>query len=214
MSQTNRALIVDTKHKDRLVLSKIVELAFPDMAVDVVENYQQAQSMISQSKYYLALIEIDSGDQSGLALIAHIRLNAHPIHVIATSPHYEETLLARVLRSGAEGYLLKHEDSDDLVFRLRGLSKGCPPLSPQITRQLIRSHSLASAQGHDDNAPLTAKEREVLSMIAGGFKVREAADRLGISQNTISTHVKRLYTKLNISTRAEAAIVAMRFGLL
>jgi DNA-binding NarL/FixJ family response regulator len=93
------------------------------------------------------------------------------------------------------------------------MASGYPPLSPQLARYLVRAY-VRSPDGASPSVELTVKEREVLKALATGNRVSEAAEQLGVTKNTIQTHVRRVYSKLNISSRAEATAVATRIGLI
>lgn len=105
--------------------------------------------------------------------------------------------------------MLKDRSRDALVEMLRGIVDGKPPLSPSIARRLLGHFHDPDAVGCD----LTPREREVLTLLAKGLTVSHVGDLLGITSNTASGYVKNVYRKLNVSTRAEATLEAVRRGL-
>ena len=211
MHQFNQALIVDLNREGRERLRYIVERAFPGIATHTAGDPISARSMLQRHDYQLVLVATDSACEEACKLIARAHAPRRA-HVVALAEDCNELRLAAVLRAGAEGYLVKGEDTEDLVLRLRGLARGSPPLSPLAARQLVKT-CVRSAPMPAASPELTTKEREVLAVLARGVKLRQAADDLGVSYNTVATHVKRLYSKLNVSTRAEATLAATRIGL-
>lgn len=107
---------------------------------------------------------------------------------------------------------MKDQTRDQFIARLRNITGGEPPLSPSISRRLL-AHFERQAQPAADTV-LTKREKEVLQLISKGFTLPKVADMLAISRNTAAGYVKSIYRKLNISTRAEAAMEASRIGLI
>ena len=115
--------------------------------------------------------------------------------------------------AGAQGYLLKSDPRELILHNLRQLPDGAPPLSPSIARRVM-DHFRTTGPNIDDTATLTPREAEVLSLVARGLRVADVATALELAPSTVSSHVKAIYRKLNISSRAEAAYLAARLGLL
>jgi len=116
------------------------------------------------------------------------------------------------LQAGARGYLLKDQTREHFIMRLRNIADGEPPLSPSISRRLLEHFEQQAAPAPDTT--LTNREKEVLQLISKGFTLPKVASMLDISRNTAAGYVKSIYRKLNISTRAEAAMEASRIGLI
>ncbi|AXQ31354.1 DNA-binding response regulator [Solimonas sp. K1W22B-7] len=212
MHQFSQALIVDLRREDRERLRRIVEKAFPGIAVHSAGDPVSARSLLQRHAYQLVLVEAGNTMDEACELIALAHDGRMPAHVVAIAEDCNEQRLAAALRAGAEGYLVKGEESEELVLRLRGLARGNPPLSPLAARQLLKT-CMRTVPMPTAASELTCKELEVLTVLARGVKLRQAADDLGVSYNTVATHVKRLYSKLNVSTRAEATLAATRIGL-
>jgi DNA-binding NarL/FixJ family response regulator len=130
---------------------------------------------------------------------------------IVTTVYADDDHLFSALRAGAQGYLLKDQSRERLTEQLRGILHGEPPLSPSIARRLMRTFT-APAQ-HREDSGLTAREIEVLTLIANGHTLKDVGKALGISRFTVGDHVKMIYRKLNVASRAEAALQAARLGI-
>ena len=129
----------------------------------------------------------------------------------------------RALRAGAAGYVLKDQSQHELGDLLEQMLDGRPPLSPGIARRML--HHFSAMPVAETPAPvdrpspaepedsLTGREQDVLRIVAKGLSIREAAAMLAISPHTVHTHVRTVYRKLAVGTRAEAALAASRLGL-
>jgi DNA-binding NarL/FixJ family response regulator len=131
--------------------------------------------------------------------------------VVATVMGDDASIMA-ALSAGAHGYLLKDSPSDLFVSQLVQLKHGFPALSPSIARRIM-AHFASANFAPEPNYDLTAREREVLSLVGRGLRNQEVATTLGLTTNTISGYIKSIYQKLGISTRAQAALKANRMGL-
>lgn len=214
MSQFNRALVVESFAPCRLKLKGLLERAFPSIAVDTAGSDIHGGELLSRTHYYLALISVDLCNEGGFRLISQAHASAPPVHVVAISASCADGRFSKALSAGAEGYLLTDEDADDLLPRLRGVSRGHPPLSPQAARHLMRTYRCSPALTTTPVSDLSLKERQVLSVVAQGLRVKKIAERLNVSESTVQTHIKHIYSKLDISSRAEATIAASRIGLI
>ena len=136
---------------------------------------------------------------------------------VVVTIHDDDDHLFPALQAGAFGYLLKEQARELIAEQLNRMSQGEPPLSPSIARRVI-THFAAQAQrqARPQNMPhvsLTDRENEVLLRVAKGFTLPEIGVQLNLSRHTIADYVKQIYRKLNVSSRAEAALEAQRLGL-
>ena len=115
--------------------------------------------------------------------------------------------------AGAQGYLLKEQPREQFVAGLQGILRGEPPLSPAIARRMITHFNSTGLAASGGDVALTARETEVLRLVAKGLTRGEIADQLALSRHTVVDYIKSLYRKLNVSSSAEAAVEATRRGL-
>lgn len=211
------ALIVEDIPEINQWLTEMVRQVFPAMTVHQAFDLRQAREILpSQSAYQLALIDLGLPDGSGLDLIHEIS-TSHPETVqIVTTIYDDDAHLFTALKAGAQGYLLKDHTPEIFQQHLRQLEYGVPALSPSIARKMLayfQSHSTTTKKAQPTVA-LTLRETEVLGCIGRGMRISQAAQMLHISEHTVSGYVKDIYRKLNISSRAEAALEADRRGLI
>jgi DNA-binding NarL/FixJ family response regulator len=132
------------------------------------------------------------------------------VAVVAMTSYSEADRIRSALEAGASGYLLKDAEADDVVDGIRKAHRREMPLGPAVSRQLARAFS---ASGRPALDTLTAREHEVLLLLAAGLSNREIAGRLLISERTARTHVSSILDKLGLRSRTQAALYAIQQGL-
>lgn len=206
------ALVLEDVPEAQEWLTRALHSSFPEIAVESVSSVQEARTRLaSPPAPDLALIDLGLPDGSGIDVIAQIKRDVPATLCIVVSIFDDDAHLFPALRAGAQGYLLKDQPVKQLAELLRGITQGRPPLSPAIARKLLNFFHAAPAEIPD---PLTRRETEVLSLIGKGITQAEVARMLGISPHTVCGHVKEIYRKLNVSSRAEAALTAQKLGLI
>ncbi len=194
------------------LLRGVVERAFPMTRIEDAPDVASALHTLNFAKPDLALVDMSLPDGSGLQVIETLARKHPQCMVVVATIFDDDAHLFPALQAGAHGYLLKSEPADTLVAQLQGIGAGQPPLSPSIARRLLGFFQGRS--GATEEAALTPREQEVLRLLARGIRINEIAETLGISRHTAGDHVKNIYRKLNISSRAEAAVKAARLGML
>jgi DNA-binding NarL/FixJ family response regulator len=187
--------------------------------------------------FKLILVDLELPDGNGMELLAE--LTQYPATKVVTTLYSDDDHLFPALQCGADGYLLKEDRFEVLVEELQKIVRGQPPLSPAIARRLLthfrsggrldgpvpesgfapldaapstnRPVPLEKAPDHDHR--LTPRESEVLTYLSKGFTIKEIASLMGIKWFTVNDHIKSIYKKLNVSSRAEAAVLATKHGL-
>jgi DNA-binding NarL/FixJ family response regulator len=193
-------------------LGKALEAVFPGIAVQrffrLADALEAARTLPAPD---LALVDLSLPDGSGITLIKLFNEKAPQTTCVVASIYDDDLHLMPALRAGAQGFLLKDQSWEQIAELLRGIAEGRPPLSPAIARRLL-THFRPQMK-HFMTEPLTQRETEVLGIIAKGMTLAEAARLLGISAHTVSGYTKEIYRKLNVSSRAEAALTARNIGL-
>lgn len=162
----------------------------------------------------LALVDLGLPDGNGTRVIECIKRHHPACMVVVTTLFADDEHLFPALRAGAQGYLLKDQPEDKLSRALEGILRGEPPLSPAIAQRLLRAFQPTMPESGGQGEALTPREREVLVLVSKGCRLPELAERLQISRHTVSDHLKNIYRKLNVNSRAEATLEAARLGLI
>lgn len=217
-------LMVEDEAVAQAWLEGLVGMVFPGAAVITADSVHQAVEALSRHPIDVALVDLGLPDGSGVQVIRSVsRSNPFALSIVVTGYDDDEHVL-EAIQAGAQGYLLKTQPVDLVVEQLRLLAEGVPQLSPSVARRLLKHFAGdpvgrgSSLQGGDaalDDRllPLSAREQEVLMLIAKGLQIAQVAQALGITANTVCSHIKNIYRKRSVSSRAEAALEARRLGL-
>lgn len=203
------------------------------------QQLARADAEVGSPGFKLILIDLELPDGNGMEFLGE--LANRPAVKIVTTLYSDDDHLFPALQRGADGYLLKEDRFEVLVEELQRIVRGQPPLSPAIARRLL-SHFRPGSSGDSgpmglnsgfgtltssatpsvrgvtlDPLPewerLTPRENEVLTYLSKGFTIKEIANLMGIKWFTVNDHIKSIYKKLNVSSRAEAAVLASKQGL-
>ncbi|MEK8085446.1 response regulator transcription factor [Aquabacterium sp. A3] len=230
-----KVLILEDNPVARTFLSRVVRESFSDVGEIVeVSDLDAARRLLGHpaggkaaargEAFQLIMVDLELPDGSGLELLTE--LSQYPATRIVTTLYSDDEHLFPALQCGADGYLLKEDRFEVLVEELQKIVRGQPPLSPAVARRLLThfrtSESVpggappqapAPAPAVLDHERLTPRESEVLTYLSKGFTIKEIASLMGIKWFTVNDHIKSIYRKLNVSSRAEAAVLASKQGL-
>lgn len=227
-----KVLIMEDNPVARSFLCRVVRESFND-AQHIVEagDLETARRQIQlaggatgqpgSDPFKLILVDLELPDGNGLDLLEE--LAHYPATKIVTTLYSDDEHLFPALQRGADGYLLKEDRFEVLVEELQKIVRGQPPLSPAIARRLL-THFRDGGPGPANPRPapverppeterLTPRETEVLTYLSKGFTIKEIASLMGIKWFTVNDHIKSIYKKLDVSSRAEAAVLASKQGL-
>ncbi|MRD47039.1 response regulator transcription factor [Caenimonas koreensis] len=213
------ALIVEDLPEIRVWLGDTARAAFPELRVTSVARRDEALGAIRQAAFDLALIDLGLPDGSGIDVVGALRQHQPMALPVVVTIYDDDDHLFPALQAGAFGYLLKEQPQDTLVAQLIRMTQGEPPLSPPIARRVLGHFAGAGqrrvqlSQQIEEVVRLTDRETEVLQRVAKGYTLPEIAQQFGLSRHTIADYIKQIYRKLNVSSRAEAALEAARRGL-
>lgn len=215
-----RVLVADDHPVVREGLSAIVDveddIAVVGQAADGVEALRQAQTLRPD----VVLMDLKMPNMDGVAAIRQIRAALPHTHVLILTTYADDEYIMAGIRAGARGYLLKDAPPDELVRAIRVVARGESLLQPVIAARVLDRLSELMEGGSQpvvqrvEQAALTARELEVLTMIANGARNRAVAEALAISERTVKVHIANLMVKLEANTRAEAVARALKLGLL
>jgi DNA-binding NarL/FixJ family response regulator len=172
------------------------------------EDGAAALKLARQLKPDVVVMDLLMPIMDGIAATAAIRQQAPGVEVLVLTTSLDDDKVVGALRAGAIGYVIKDMHGDELKEAIRAAAAGRVHLSPQAAAKLLREVRVT-----DTPEPLTDREKEVLRLIALGLANKEIAARLGIGSGTVKTHVSNLLAKLNMQSRTQAALYAVKIGL-
>lgn len=203
-----RILIADDHAVVRQGLRMFLAL---DSELDVIgeaTNGLQALQMAHKLKPDVILMDLLMPEMDGVSATTAVRRELPDIEVIALTSVLEDSAVIGAIRAGAIGYLLKDTESDDLIRAIKAAAAGQVQLSPKAAARLMRE-----VRAPESPEALTERETDVLRLLAEGKANKEIAQALTIGEKTVKTHVSSILGKLNVTSRTQAALYAVRIGL-
>ncbi len=212
-----RVLIADdhtiVREGVRMILS-----SYPDIqVVGEAETGEQAVSMAAALRPEVVVMDISMPGMNGIEATRTIRRRNPDVSVLALTMHEDDHYVFQLLRAGASGYVLKRAAATDLIEAVRAASRGEAFLYPSVARTVVQDYLRRIESGEATRERfdgLTAREREVLALIAEGHTNQEIANRLYISIKTVQTHRAHIFEKLDLHDRTELVRYAIRKGLI
>jgi DNA-binding NarL/FixJ family response regulator len=184
----------------------------PDMeVVDIVSSGEALVESVDKLRPEVALVDVNLIGMDGLAAVREIEHRAIPTRTMALTMFIDRDTVTRAVAAGVAGYLPKNVRREELVQAVRAVAAGKGVLHPDVTRPFLeRVGPLAM---HAGLQPLSKREQEVLEVLATGKSTKEIAESLGLGDETVKSHLSKIYQKLKATDRVQAVVVAMRHGL-
>lgn len=173
-----------------------------------------AVEKIQKNPPHLSLIDVDMPGISGIRAIRILRKAVPEMKILVLSTYDDERYINEAMSAGADGYLLKCIEVDDLVKVIRSVCEGKPIVSPFMLNLSVESGTGEVAEELVEPTALTQREKEILKAIIDGRSNKEISDLLFISIETVKSHIKSIYHKLQVRNRVEATLIAMKKKLL
>lgn len=206
-------LIVDDDPMMRLglkaALANQTDLAVVGEATDGQEGLEQAIALQPD----VVLMDVGMLEMDGIEATQQIKALASTVRVVMLTSHTDETEIIAALSSGADAYCIKGTDVDALADAIRVAASGAVYLDPRIAQKVMQNLNPARTSREAALGLLSGREMEVLRLIVEGFNNTEIAQQLYLSPNTVKTYVKGIMNKLVVSDRVQAAVAAVRRGL-
>ena len=212
-----RVIIIDDHALFRVGLQGLLQQRGIEVVAAVADGHEGLQ-LAEQFQPNIILLDLRMPEIGGLQILQLAKQRGIRIPIVMLTTSNEEQDLVDSLRNGAQGYLLKDMEPDELVSALRDIEKGKNVIAQGLTDVLARVVQGEPAIEDKANAvtpfsDLTPREREILCLLADGQSNKIIARNLGISDGTVKLHVKAILRKLNVHSRVEAAVIAVEQGL-
>jgi DNA-binding NarL/FixJ family response regulator len=203
-----RVLIVDDHAVVRRGLTDLLDAAEGISVVGAVEDGSLAAAAVVSLEPDIVLMDLSMPTVDGIAGTRAVLAARPATKVIVLTSFSEGARILAALEAGAVGYLLKDAEPEDIVRAVHDSAAGGVPISPQAARALLPGNRPAAR-----SEALTARERQVLALVAAGLPNKSIARRLEISEKTVKAHLTRVFTVLGVQDRTSAALWAQRHGL-
>jgi two-component system nitrate/nitrite response regulator NarL len=205
-----RVLLVDDHTLFRKGLAELLEQRGEISVAGMAANGDAALVMLDELQPDVVITDLNMPPQGGIALLRRIRAQdwRGPVLILTVSDAEED--LANAMRAGAQGYLLKDMEPDDVVDAVQRAVRGETVVAPTMTMKLVRLlQGGPAAEKVDVFKQLTAREKEILEFLTQGLSNKAIARSLDISHDTVKLHVRHILSKLNLTSRVEAAVFAV-----
>jgi len=204
----------------RLTLANVPEFKIVGESEDGIATVQK----VIELKPDIVLMDIGLPLLDGIAATEQIKLESPDTRVMILTSHDSDRDVFMAIRAGADAYLLKEISSANLISAIRAVAIGVVWLDPGVAKRVLKacitnapkavfSNEPRSARHEVNNTPLSQRELDVLTLVVEGNSNQEIADRLVLSVETVKTHMRHIMEKLSVSDRTQAAVKAMREGL-
>jgi DNA-binding NarL/FixJ family response regulator len=206
-----RLVVVDDHGLFRAGLVSLLT-TFPEFEiVGEAGDGRQALSVIEATKPDVVLLDVNMPIMGGVEMVEAIQKNDAPSIMMLTISKHDEDLFGAIA-AGADGYLLKDAEPDELRRAINLVAEGKSVLSPEVTSRVLKA--VGSSHGIPSDIALSKREMDVLKCLARGMTSSQIASELFISENTVKTHVRHILEKLEASNRAEAVSRAIQLGII
>jgi DNA-binding NarL/FixJ family response regulator len=201
-----KVALVEDKPDLRDSWSRLIN-GFPDFACSCVcASGEEALRVIPAAKPDVVLMDIFLPRMSGIECTSQLKVLMPGLQIVILTAVDDHELVFMALQAGADGYLLKHTKPSDLRQALSQVLVGGAPMTSEIARRVIESFRKPPAKAKDSSVRLSVREEEVLILLSKGYTNKEIADQLNLGVQTVGSHLKHIYEKLHVRSRAEAVV--------
>ena len=200
---TRVAIVEDDTHLRALFTDWVSSVPHLQLVAEY-SNAEDAMAQLPKIPVDIVLMDINLPGQDGIECVRMLK-NARPETLFLMVTVYDDAQrIYQALAAGATGYLLKRSTRAELLDAIEDLRSGGSPMSSSIARKVVQSFQQFSAPKGSATAALSDREMDVLKLLAQGYVYKEIGDQLSISVPTVGTHVRHIYNKLHVQTRAQA----------
>lgn len=209
MSNKIRVLIADDHMMVREGLKQIIELEEDIEVIAQASDGEDAYNLIKEVNPDVVLLDINMPIFNGLEVLTKLKEDEFECNILMLTIHNEVEYLYKAVELGVNGYILKDSEADALIKAIRLIYKGETYIQPNMASLLFKmiNGELEKKSKHET---LSAREVEVLGLLAKGLLNKQIAEKLGISEKTIKNHISRIYKKIGVADRTQAAVYAIK----
>ncbi len=207
-----RVLLADDHNIVRAGVRQLLEGADDLQVIAEAEDGEQAQALIQEHRPDVAVLDIQMPKASGIEVTRWVRSHLPEVGVLILTAYDDDPYVMAVLQAGANGYVLKTGQADELIQAVRDVYEGKSALDPRITQKLMTN--IFKGPEKKIVEPLTDRELDVLRLAARGFTNKAIGVQLSISDRTVQGHLAHIFAKLQANSRTEAVMRAVSLGLI
>lgn len=199
-----RVSIVEDNHDIRTGLKLIINSSNELICENIFSNAEDAIRSLENNNSDVVLMDIDLPGMNGIEAIKKLKLICPGSQFMMLTVYEDDDMIFKSLQAGANGYLLKKSSATQIVQAVMDLHLGGSPMSPGIARKVLNAFNKQPEKPKPDYQDLSEREKDIVNGLALGFRYKEIADKLFISPETVRTHIRNIYQKLQVQSRTDA----------
>ncbi|PLC02560.1 DNA-binding response regulator [Variovorax sp. RO1] len=214
-------IVEDDALMQRRIVGILNQLGYANDVLVLAATLADARIELARQPFALVLVDLGLPDGNGVELITQMSASNASMNaddgpgILVISAWSTDDLILNALRAGATGYVLKERDDLELLLSIRSVLRGGAPIDPFIARRILDlTQAPPATPGRVGEDVLTARELQILQLVAEGLTNREIAEQIFLSRHTVECHIKNIYRKLTVSSRTRAVFAARSRGLL
>lgn len=207
-----KILIVDDHPVIRYGLCKLLSAEPEFQVIGDAENSAECCEKVGKLKPDVVILDLEMNDSHRSTAISSLRTQHPKIKIIVYTAFNNDWIVNEVIKAGVQGYVVKNSDLSNLMSAIRIVSQGEHYLDPLITSKFIRTAGLLEKR-KQQHCVISEREVEILQLVTKGYRNKEIAKSLAIEESTVKYHLSSIFTKLSVSNRTEAVLVAKEQGI-
>jgi DNA-binding NarL/FixJ family response regulator len=204
-----RVLLVDDHPVVRLGIRKLIEKEADIEVVGEAENGKEALAKVGELSPDVILLDMEMPEMTGNQVAYHLQEQGASVRILALSAYDDKQYIQELLKNGASGYLIKEEVAESIVEAVRGVARG---EQGWVSRSVAERLSSLLQDDESPQSELTPRELEVLQELVTGKTNQEIGLSMGVSEKTVEKHLRRIFEKMGVVSRVDAAVRALREG--
>jgi DNA-binding NarL/FixJ family response regulator len=210
LKRITRVAVVEDSNTLRQCLEKMIQAAPGYKCVCTCADAEEALIEIPKARPDVVMMDIHLPGESGIICTARLREKMPELQIIILTVYNDTKMVFQALKAGACGYVLKRADEKEILGAIAEVRAGGAPMTSEIARMLVRSFMEPPSASLAEKERLSAREMEILALLAEGLSNKEIGVRLDITAGTVRAHLMRIYDKLHVRCRTEAAVEYLR----
>lgn len=199
-----RITIIEDDQTIREGYTYLIDHTSPYKVISSYNSFDDARNKIVKDNPDVIILDIQMNGTNGIDALPILKKLLPQVHIIMLTVHDTEKVILQALANGANGYFTKNSPSSKIIEAIKEVMQGGGPMSPNVAKKVI-----SSLQKNPDS-PLTKRETQILNLITKGKDRSQIATELFIETETVKTHIKNIYVKLNVNSRADAIKIARK----
>lgn len=213
MTEPIRVAIVEDRKQTREGLAALIDGTPGYRTVGSYGSMEEALPRVKAAPPEVMLMDVGLPGMSGIEGVRVLKERLPDLQILILTVYGDDDHVFEAICAGAHGYLVKDTPPDRLLEAIRELRTGGAPMSPEVARKVVTMFQKIAPPRSEDHR-LSARELEVLKLLAEGHSYKTAAARLAVSLDTVRFHVRNIYEKLHVHSKSEAVVKALRSGML